>query len=96
MPLLDMLVRAGLLDAWLVADLLAASGALGAAGVAAHVARERTAGALLLAAVSAISLAVAMVGGGWLPAWYGMAYAAALILLRTFQRHGSDQVLDDV
>lgn len=83
LPLLDLLARAGLLDAWLVADLLAASGALGVAGVAAHVARERTAGALLFAAVSATSLAVAVIGGGWLPAWYGVAYAAALILLRT-------------
>ncbi|GAA3219605.1 hypothetical protein [Nonomuraea helvata] len=82
-PLLDLLARAGLLDAWLVADLLAASGVLGAAGVAAHVARERTAAALLLAAVSAISLAVAAIGGGWFPAWYGVAYAAALMLLRT-------------
>ncbi|MFC4117026.1 hypothetical protein [Nonomuraea zeae] len=68
MPLLDLLARRGLLDVWLVADLLAASGALGAAGIAAHVARERTASTLLLAAVSAISLAVAMIGGGWLPA----------------------------
>jgi hypothetical protein len=64
--------------------------------VAAHVAQERTASALPLAAVSAISLAVAMIGGGGFPAWYGVAYAAALILLRTFRRHGSDQVLDDV
>ncbi|MGW0810845.1 hypothetical protein [Nonomuraea sp. NPDC002799] len=81
MPLLDLLARAGLLDAWLVADLLAASGALGLAGVAAHVVRERIASALLFAVVSAISFAVAVIGGGRLSAWYGTAYAAALILL---------------
>ncbi|MEV0234634.1 hypothetical protein [Nonomuraea sp. NPDC050786] len=85
-PLLDLLARAGLLDAWLVTDLLAASGVLGAAGVAAHVAGERTAGALLLAAVSAISLTAAVIGGGWFSAWYGAAYAAALMLLRTSGR----------
>ncbi|TMR99462.1 hypothetical protein [Nonomuraea basaltis] len=83
LPLLDLLARAQLLGAWLVADLLAASGALGAAGVAALLARERAAGTVTLAGVSAISLAAAVIGGGWLPAWYGVAYAVALILLRT-------------
>jgi hypothetical protein len=97
LPLLDLLARAGLLDAWLVADLLAASGTLAAAGVAAQIAQERTVSALILAAVSAISLAVAMIGGGWLPTWYGVAYAAALILLRTFPGGTAlNQVLNDV
>ncbi|NUW44029.1 hypothetical protein [Nonomuraea rhodomycinica] len=83
LPLLDLLARAGLLDMWLIADLLAASGMLGAAGVAAQAGRERIAGVAILAAVSAISLTVAVTGGGWLPAGYGMAYAAALMVLRT-------------
>ncbi|MGW0801397.1 hypothetical protein [Nonomuraea sp. NPDC002799] len=66
-----------------MADLLAAMGVLGAVGVAAQAARAWVAGALPIAAVSAISLAVAVIGGGWLPAGYGVAYAATLILLRT-------------
>ena len=68
---------------WLVVDLLAATGVLGAAGVAAQAARERIASMLLIATVSAISLAITVIGGGWLPAGYGVAYAASLILLRT-------------
>ncbi|GAA3714715.1 hypothetical protein GCM10022224_095450 [Nonomuraea antimicrobica] len=50
--------------------------------MAAQAAREPAVGALLLAVVSAVSLAVAVIGGGWLPAWYGVTYAAALTLLR--------------
>jgi hypothetical protein len=34
----------------------------------------------VLAAVSAISLAAALAGGGWLPAGYGTAYAASLLI----------------
>ncbi len=86
LPLLHLLTRAGLLDAWLVLDLLAASGVLGGAAVAALAARERTATVLLLATVSAISLAAAVIGGAWLPAWYGVAYGGALALLRSSGR----------
>ncbi|HUR01237.1 MAG TPA: hypothetical protein VM347_01740 [Nonomuraea sp.] len=69
LPLLHLLTRAGLLDAWLLLDLLAASGVLGGAALAALAARERAAAVLLLAAISAISLAAAVVGGVWLPTW---------------------------
>jgi hypothetical protein len=82
LPLLHLLTRAGLLDGWLVLDLLAASGVLGGAALAALAARERTAAVLLIAAVSAISLAAAVVGGAWLPTWYGAAYGGALVILR--------------
>ncbi|NJP96005.1 unnamed protein product [[Actinomadura] parvosata subsp. kistnae] len=82
LPLLDLLARAGLLDAWLVVDLLTAAGGLGAAGVAALAGRERAAGTLILAAVSVISFAAAAAGGGWLPASYGLAYGVALVPLR--------------
>ena len=82
LPLLHLLTRAGLLDGWLVLDLLAASGVLGGAALAALAARERTATVVLLAGVSAISLAAAVIGGAWLPTWYGVAYGGALVILR--------------
>ncbi|MEU6720486.1 hypothetical protein ABZ897_54305 [Nonomuraea sp. NPDC046802] len=56
-----------------MADLLAALGVVGA--LAARAARA-------LAAVSALSFTAALSGGGWLPAGYGVAYTAALFLLR--------------
>ena len=84
LPLLHLLTRAGLLDSQsLVLDLLAASGVLGGAALAALAgAGSRTAAVLLIAAVSTISLAAAVVGGAWLPTWYGVAYGGALVILR--------------
>ncbi|MEU7827801.1 hypothetical protein [Nonomuraea sp. NPDC049129] len=81
LPVLHLLTRAGLLDAWLLLDLLAASGSLGGAALAALAARERATAVLLIAAISAISLAAAVAGGAWPPTWYAVAYGGALVLL---------------
>jgi hypothetical protein len=84
-PLLHAIARAGLLDAWLVLDLLAAVGVLGAAVVAALAARRPAVAATLLALVAGLSVAAVLVdpagplGCRSLP--YGLAYAAGLVTL---------------
>ncbi|GAA4976775.1 hypothetical protein HD597_000563 [Nonomuraea thailandensis] len=81
LPLLRAVTAAGLLDAWLLVDLLTASGVLGAAAVAMLAAKERGLGVLVIAGVSAASLTAALSGGGWLPATYGLAYAASAAIM---------------
>ncbi|MFI6323257.1 hypothetical protein ACIBG8_37405 [Nonomuraea sp. NPDC050556] len=67
-PLLDALARAGLLDAWLLLDLLTALGVVAALFFVRR---------LPLAAVSLTCLAAALTGPPTLPLWYGVAYAVA-------------------
>ncbi|MET9248394.1 hypothetical protein [Nonomuraea sp. NPDC003709] len=88
MPLLRLVTEAGLLDIWLVADLLAAVGVLGGLAVAATAVAERAVAATLLALVGAVSLAAAATGAP-LPLWYALAYTAGLVLaLRAWRRDG--------
>ncbi|MFC4121411.1 hypothetical protein [Nonomuraea zeae] len=83
-PLFQLLVEAGVLDVWLLLDLLAASGVLGGFAVKAAAAGETTAAAWALAAVSVTSLAAAVTGPHQLlPAGYGVAYTTALMLVRS-------------
>jgi hypothetical protein len=78
-PLLHAIARAGLLDAWLLLDLLAAVGVLGGAAVVAVAARRPAVAATLLGLVAALSLAAVPARLDSL--WYGLAYAAALATL---------------
>ncbi|MEV4013145.1 hypothetical protein AB0J35_21815 [Nonomuraea angiospora] len=79
-PLLRLVTEAGLLDVWLVVDLLAAVGVLGGLAVAATAVAERAAAAALLALVGALSVAAAVTGAR-LPLWYALAYTAGLVLV---------------
>ncbi|GAA4932732.1 hypothetical protein GCM10023334_040240 [Nonomuraea thailandensis] len=82
-PLLHLLTNAGLLDAWLLLDLLVASGVLGGFAVVTVAARETTVAAIVLATVSVASLGAALTGPAHLlPAGYGVAYTTALVLAR--------------
>ncbi|MFC5823993.1 hypothetical protein [Nonomuraea insulae] len=81
MPLLRLVTEAGLLDAWLVADLLAAIGAIGVLAAAATAVREYAVAATLLALVTAVSLA-ATATGALLPLCYALVYTAGLVLVR--------------
>lgn len=78
-PVLHAIARAGLLDAWLLLDLLAAVGVLGGAAVVAVAAGRAAVAATLLGPVAVLSLAAVPGGPGSL--WYGLAYAAALVIL---------------
>ncbi|MBN6057997.1 hypothetical protein JYK22_39110, partial [Nonomuraea sp. RK-328] len=80
-PLLQVLARVGLLDVWLLLDLLTASGVVGGAAMVALAMRERGVAILLLATVSATSLAAAVVGAGGWAACYAVAYATASALI---------------
>ncbi|MEU8145052.1 hypothetical protein [Nonomuraea sp. NPDC048901] len=81
-PLLHAIAWAGLLDAWLLLDLLAAVGVLGGAAVVAVAVRRPAVAATLLGLVAAVSLAAVPTGPeGCPPLWYGLAYAAALATL---------------
>lgn len=81
-PLLHAIAWAGLLDAWLLLDLLAAVGVLGGAAVVAVAARRPAVAATLLGLVAAVSLAAVPTGPEGCPSlWYGLAYAAALVTL---------------
>jgi hypothetical protein len=84
-PVLRLLVEAGLLDAWLVADLLAAVGGLGVLAVAAMAAREPVVAAAPLALVAAVSLAAAAAGART-PLWYAVTYSAGLVLVLRSRR----------
>ncbi|MDR8408294.1 hypothetical protein MTP10_06055 [Nonomuraea sp. 3-1Str] len=86
-PLLRLVAEAGLLDAWLVADLLAAVGILGGLAVAATAARDLVVAATLLALVAAVSLAAAAAAGAWLPLVYALAYTAGLMLVLRAGNH---------
>ncbi|MGV9381707.1 hypothetical protein ACWDRB_38250 [Nonomuraea sp. NPDC003707] len=89
MPLLRLVTEAGLLDIWLVADLLAAVGVLGGLAVAATAVAEQAVAATLLALVGAVSLAAAATGAP-LPLWYALAYTAGLVLVLRAWRRGGD------
>ncbi|MEU7740680.1 hypothetical protein [Nonomuraea sp. NPDC049158] len=81
-PLLHAIAWAGLLDAWLLLDLLAAVGVLGGAAVMAVAARRPAVAVTLLGLVAAVSLAAVPIGPEGCPSlWYGLAYAAALATL---------------
>lgn len=88
LPVLAAVTEAGLLDAWVLLELLAASGVLGGLGVAVAAARRPALAATLLAAVSAISFAAALAGPDRLPLWYGTAYAAAAAIVIATGRRG--------
>ncbi|MEU7854040.1 hypothetical protein [Nonomuraea sp. NPDC049141] len=91
-PLLHAIARAGLLDAWLLLDLLAAVGVLGGAAVVAVAARRPAVAATLLGLVAALSLAAVPAGPGS-TLWYGLAYAAALPLsVRTSKSNSTGNV----
>ncbi|MEV0345147.1 hypothetical protein AB0H88_05245 [Nonomuraea sp. NPDC050680] len=80
-PLLHAIAWAGLLDAWLLLDLLAAVGVLGGAAVMAVAARRLAVATALLGLVAAVSLAAVPTGPEGCPSlWYGLAYAAASLL----------------
>ncbi|MDX3108368.1 hypothetical protein [Nonomuraea angiospora] len=79
-PLLRLVTEAGLLDVWLLADLLAAVGVLGGLAVAATACSATAVAATLLALVGALSAAAA-VAGAPLPLWYALAYTAGLVLV---------------
>ncbi|MFB4283992.1 hypothetical protein ACBJ59_52505 [Nonomuraea sp. MTCD27] len=81
LPLLRLVAEAGLLDAWLVADLLAALGMIGVLAAAATAVREYAVAATLLALVAAVSLA-ATAAGALLPLGYALLYTAGLVLVR--------------
>ena len=87
--LLHSLTQAGLLDIWLLFDLLAASGVLGALSVAALATGARALAATLLAAiavpslaavVAGLSLAAMTAGLSTLTFGYGAAYSLAAAL----------------
>lgn len=79
-PLLRLVTEAGLLDVWLLADLLAAVGVLGGLAVAATACSATAVAATLLALVGALSVAAAVTGAP-LPLWYALAYTAGLVLV---------------
>ncbi|MEV0344724.1 hypothetical protein AB0H88_03095 [Nonomuraea sp. NPDC050680] len=85
MPVLRLVAEAGLLDAWLVVDLLTAVGVLGGLAVVATAARDLAVAAVLLALVAAVSFAGAA-SGGWLPLGYALAYTAGLVLMLRARR----------
>ncbi|MFI6733332.1 hypothetical protein ACIBI9_10410 [Nonomuraea sp. NPDC050451] len=85
MPLLRLVTEAGLLDVWLLADLLAAVGVLGGLAVAATAVAEQFVAATLLAPVAAGSLTAAATGAR-LPLWYALAYTAGLVLVLRARR----------
>ncbi|MFI6601750.1 hypothetical protein ACIBHX_36350 [Nonomuraea sp. NPDC050536] len=74
------LARAGLLDLWLLFDLLAASGVLGALAVVALARGARLLATTMLALVAALSLATLLTGTATHALWYGTAYTAAAAL----------------
>ncbi|MEU7004637.1 hypothetical protein [Nonomuraea sp. NPDC046570] len=90
MPLLRLVTEAGLLDAWLLADLLAAVGVLGGLAVAATAVREHAVAATLLALVAAASLAAATTGA-WLPLCYALIYTAGLVLVLRARRFSNQR-----
>lgn len=75
-PLFHAIAGAGLLDLWLLADLLAATGLLGLLAIAMYAGGARLAAGTLLAAVAVLSLAASP----GLALWYGLAYATAALL----------------
>ncbi len=74
------LARAGLLDLWLLFDLLAASGVVGALAVVALARGARLLATAMLALVAALSLATLLSGAPTHALWYGLAYATAAAL----------------
>ncbi|MEV0143510.1 MULTISPECIES: hypothetical protein [unclassified Nonomuraea] len=80
--LLHGLARTGLLDPWLLFDLLAASGVVGALAVVMVAGGVRLPATVLLAAVAALSLAALLAGATALTLWYGLTYASAALLAR--------------
>ncbi|MFI6598631.1 hypothetical protein ACIBHX_20420 [Nonomuraea sp. NPDC050536] len=71
---------AGLLDLWLLFDLLAATGVLGVLAIVMHASGSRLFAATLLAVVAMLSLAAVLGESLGLILWYGLAYGTAAIV----------------